>query len=146
MFNVNYEIMFSVVGILSFIGWTALIFSPLRLVPLVLTARVISLLLAVIYTYFLVTLWGNETKVDFSSLAGVANGFSDMGNLLTGWIHFLAIDLFIGAWQVERAKKIGIKHIILLPCLILTFLVGPLGMLLFMLIESIKSKSVQLKN
>jgi len=138
--------MFSLVGILSFIGWSALIFSPFRLVPLVLTARIISLLLAIIYTCFLVALWGNETKVDFSSLAGVSHGFSDMGNLLTGWIHFLAIDLFIGAWQVERAKKIGIKHVILLPCLILTFLVGPLGMLLFMLIESIKTKSVQLKN
>lgn len=143
MFNINYEVMFSVVGVLSFIGWGALAFSPLRHAPLVLIARVISILLALIYTYFLVSLWGDEPKVDFSSLGGVANGFSNMGHLLTGWIHFLALDLFIGAWQVERAKEIGIPHIALLPCLALTFLVGPLGLLLFLMIQSIKMRKIE---
>lgn len=143
MFNINNEVMFSVVGVLSFIGWGALAFSPLRHAPLILIARVISILLALIYTYFLVSLWGHEPKVDFSSLAGVASGFSNMGHLLTGWMHFLALDLFIGAWQVERARKIGIPHIILLPCLMLTFLVGPLGLLLFLVIQSIKMRKIK---
>ena len=142
MFNTNYEIMFSVVGVSSLIGWGALAFSPLRHAPLILAARIISILLALIYTYLLVSLWGHEPKVDFSTLAGVASGFSYMGHLLTGWIHFLALDLFIGAWQVERAKKIGIPHIILLPCLMLTFLVGPLGLLLFLMIQSIKLRTI----
>lgn len=143
MFNINYEIMFSVVGLLSFIGWGALVFSPLRHVALILVARIISVILVLIYTYLLVSLWGHEPKVDFSTLEGVASGFSDMGHLLTGWIHFLALDLFIGAWQVERAKKIGIPHIVLLPCLILTFLVGPLGLFLFLMIQSIKMRSIK---
>ncbi len=135
MFNMNYEIMFSIVGILSFIGWGALAFSPLRHATLIIVARLISIILALIYTYLLVLLWGHEPKVDFSTLAGVASGFSDMGHLLTGWIHFLALDLFIGAWQVERAKSIGIPHVVVIPCLILTFLVGPLGLLLFLMIK-----------
>jgi len=144
MFNINYEIMFSVVGVLSFIGWGALAFSPLRHAPLILIARIISVILALKYTYFLVSLWGHEPKLDFSTLEGVASGFSEMGHLLTGWIHFLALDLFIGAWQVETAKNIGIPHIVLLPCLILTFLVGPLGLLLFLMIQSIKMRSIRL--
>jgi hypothetical protein len=143
MFNISYEIIFSTVGVLSFIGWGALVFSPLRPAPLTLAARIISIVLALIYTYLLVSLWGHETKVDFSSLEGVADGFSYMGHLLTGWIHFLALDLFLGAWQVERARKIGIPHIILLPCLMLTFLVGPLGLLLFLMIEAIKMRSIK---
>ena len=143
MFNINYEIMFSVVGVLSFIGWGALVFSPLWHVALILVARILSVILALIYTYLLVSLWGHEPKVDFSTLEGVASGFSDMGHLLTGWIHFLALDLFIGAWQVERAKKIGIPHIVLVPCLILTFLVGPLGLFLFLMIQSIKMRSIK---
>jgi putative flippase GtrA len=143
MFNINYEIMFSVVGVLSFIGWGALAFSPLRHAPLILVARIISIILALIYTYLLVSLWGHEPKVDFSTLAGVASGFSDMGHLLTGWIHFLALDLFIGAWQVERAKSIGIPHVVVLPCLMLTFLVGPLGLFLFLMIQSIKVRAVK---
>ena len=143
MFNINYEIMFSIVGVLSFIGWGALAFSPLRHAPLILVARIISIILALIYTYLLVLLWGHEPKVDFSTLAGVASGFSDMGHLLTGWIHFLALDLFIGAWQVERAKSIGIPHVVVLPCLMLTFLVGPLGLFLFLMIQSIKMRVVK---
>lgn len=143
MLNINYDVMFSVVGGLSFIGWGALVFSPLLHKPLILVARVISLFLAIIYTYFLISLWGHEPKVDFSSLEGVANGFLNMGHLLTGWIHFLALDLFIGAWQVERAKTIGIPHIILLPCLLLTFLVGPLGLLLFLTIQFLKVRRIE---
>jgi len=143
MFNINYEIMFSVVGVLSFIGWGALVFSPLWHVALILVARILSVILALIYTYLLVSLWGHEPKVDFSTLEGVASGFSDMGHLLTGWIHFLALDLFIGAWQVERAKSIGIPHVVVLPCLMLTFLVGPLGLFLFLMIQSIKMRSIK---
>lgn len=143
MFNMNYEFMFSAVGILSFIGWGALAFSPLRHAALIIVARLISIILALIYTYLLVLLWGHEPKVDFSTLAGVASGFSDMGHLLTGWIHFLALDLFIGAWQVERAKSIGIPHVVVLPCLLLTFLVGPLGLFIFLMIQSIKMRAVK---
>jgi hypothetical protein len=140
MFNIDYEAMFSVVGVLSFIGWGALSLSPVRPIPIILSARLISALLALVYTYYLVSLWSQEPTIDFSSLAGVANSFSNDGHLLSGWIHFLALDLFIGAWQVERAIKIGIPHIILLPCLALTFLFGPLGLLLFLLIQSVKVK------
>lgn len=140
----NFEIFFSVVGVLSFIGWGALIISPFRHTALIMLARIISIVLAVLYIYLLVALWGEEPKVDFSSLAGVANGFSNMGHLLTGWIHFLALDLYIGAWQVERAKKVGIAYIVLLPCLVLTFLVGPLGLFLFIMIQSIKMRAFKL--
>ena len=144
MFNLAYEAMFSLVGILSFIGWGALALAPLKRSSLIFTARVISILLASIYCYLLVVSWGNEPEVDFSSLAGVAEGFSDSGHLLTGWVHFLAIDLFLGAWQVERANKIGLPHLILLPCLLLTFLVGPLGLLLFFIFQAIKTRTFKI--
>lgn len=144
MFNLDYETMFSVVGVMSFMGWGALALSPLRRIPLVLFARLISVLLALVYTYYLISLWSQEPTIDFSSLAGVASGFSNAGHLLSGWIHFLALDLFIGAWQVERAEKIGLPHIFVVPCLALTFLFGPLGLLLFLLIQSLKTKSFRI--
>ncbi|MEH6443815.1 MAG: abscisic acid-deficient protein Aba4 family protein [Oceanospirillaceae bacterium] len=97
MFNISYEIIFSTVGVLSFIGWGALVFSPLHHVALTLVARVISIVLALIYTNLLVSLWGHEAKVDLSFLEVVADGFSYMGHLLSGWIHLLALDLFLGA-------------------------------------------------
>jgi hypothetical protein len=144
MFNIDYEALFSFVGILSFIGWGALAISPLRLTTLVLVVRVVSILLALIYTFFLFSLWGQEPTVSYLSLADVASGFSNEGHLLTGWVHFLAFDLFIGTWQVERASKVGVSHIVLLPCLLLTFLFGPLGLMLFLMIQSIKLRSFKI--
>ena len=50
---------------------------------------------------------------------------------MLGWTHFLAFDLFTGAWAVEDAAKIGIPHWALVVPLVLTFLVGPIGLLTY---------------
>jgi hypothetical protein len=51
---------------------------------------------------------------------------------LAGWVHYLAFDLFIGGWEVRTAQREGIPHLAVLPCLVLTFLFGPVGLLLFL--------------
>ena len=50
---------------------------------------------------------------------------------LAGWIHYLAFDLFVGAWEVRTARREGIAFLLVLPCLALTFLFGPAGFLAF---------------
>jgi hypothetical protein len=54
---------------------------------------------------------------------------------LAGWIHYLAFDLFLGAWQVRDANRRDINHLWLVPCLVLTFLAGPVGLLLYFCIR-----------
>jgi hypothetical protein len=56
--------------------------------------------------------------------------------LLAGWIHYLAFDLFIGSWQVRDAERNGVPHLAVVPCLVLTFLLGPTGLLLYLLIRA----------
>ena len=51
---------------------------------------------------------------------------------LAGWVHYLAFDLFVGAWEVRTARREAIPHLLVLPCLVLTFLFGPVGFLLFL--------------
>ena len=51
--------------------------------------------------------------------------------LLAGWLHYLAFDLFVGAWEVRTAHKDGIAHLAIVPSLLLTFMVGPAGFLVF---------------
>lgn len=46
-------------------------------------------------------------------------------------LHYLAFDLFVGAWQVRTARREGIAHLAVFPSLILTFMVGPVGLLVF---------------
>ncbi len=51
--------------------------------------------------------------------------------LLAGWLHYLAFDLFVGAWEVRDASTHGVPHVLVVPCLLLTFLLGPIGLLAY---------------
>ncbi|HIN10636.1 MAG TPA: DUF4281 domain-containing protein, partial [Acidobacteria bacterium] len=68
----------------------------------------------------------------FGSLAEVARLFENPSLLLAGWVHYLAFDLFIGAWEVRDARRLGIPHLLVVPCLVLTFMLGPVGLLLYL--------------
>jgi hypothetical protein len=123
-------------------GWLLLIFAPgwtytRRLVP-----AVIAVPLALCYVYLLATHWGDAG--DFNSLAGVGRLFADPYVLLGGWIHYLAFDLFVGAWIARDAQRAGIPHLAILPCLLLSFLLGPAGLLLYWLIRGIRNRQYDL--
>jgi hypothetical protein len=89
-----------------------------------------ALYLALIVGHFQLTDLGK-----FSSLAGILELFQNPAVLLAGWVHFLAFDLWVGAWIVRKGKEVNISHFILLPILLLTFLLGPIGFLLFLLVQ-----------
>ncbi len=55
--------------------------------------------------------------------------------LLAGWIHYLAFDLFVGSWEVSDAHAQGIHHLLLVPCLLATFMVGPAGLALYFILK-----------
>lgn len=122
------------------LGWVALALAPLKRTLCVAFARILALLLAAGYLaqYFLTT----ETVdgAGFGSLAEVTALFSAPGNLMLGWTHYLAFDLFIGSWEVEDAAKEGVPHWLLLPCLFLTLMLGPIGLLLYFAIKFAKRR------
>jgi len=43
--------------------------------------------------------------------------------------HYFAFDLFIGSWEVRDAARHQVPHLLVVPCLILTFMLGPIGLL-----------------
>ncbi len=73
---------------------------------------------------------------NFSSLAGVMAFFTSPVAATAGWIHYLVFDLFIGAWQVRDAHARGIPHLAVVPCLVLTLLAGPVGLLLYLALRA----------
>ncbi|MNC91016.1 hypothetical protein D3C83_71980 [compost metagenome] len=77
----------------------------------------------------------------FGSLADVAALFQKRELLLAGWIHYLCFDLFIGAWEVRDSQQHGIPHLVVIPCLIMTFLLGPIGLLFYFAIRSAKLRN-----
>ncbi|MES1161991.1 MAG: abscisic acid-deficient protein Aba4 family protein, partial [Rhizobacter sp.] len=67
----------------------------------------------------------------YGSIEAVQRLMAVPGLLTAGWLHYLAFDLFVGAWIAERAGVLGLPHLLVLPLLALTFLFGPLGWLAF---------------
>ena len=72
-----------------------------------------------------------DGPVDFTTLEGVRNIFGNDMGVLIGWSHYLVFDLFVGAWEARDAQRRGISHWLLVPCLLLTFMLGPVGLLVY---------------
>ena len=93
------------------------------------------MLLGIAYIYAMHHALPFPEGAGFGSLSEVLNAFAVPWLALAGWIHYLAFDLFIGAWEVRDAQRRGIAHVWLIPCLPLTFLAGPVGLLLYLAIR-----------
>ncbi len=127
----NAETVFSIANSLALIGWILLIFAPRwRWMQKIVASGGISLLLAIAYLILIVLFFG-KAEGGFGSLADVMKLFTNQWATLAGWIHYLAFDLFVGGWEVRDAESRGISHWFVIPCLILTFLFGPIGFLLY---------------
>lgn len=131
------DTLFTATNVLAMIGWAGLILLPGRQFVVRILARVlIPAVIAVIYIILMVSHAGSAPEGGgFGSLAGIATLFSVDALLLAGWIHYLAFDLFVGSWEVGDARKEGIPHLIVVPCLALTFLAGPAGLALYFAVK-----------
>jgi hypothetical protein len=79
---------------------------------------------------------GENPELDFS-FEGIKQLFANEKGLLVAWIHYLAFDMMVGIYECEQALKRGIPHWLLLPCLLFTFMLGPIGWLMFWTISKI---------
>lgn len=131
------ETVFQAGSSLALLGWIVLACSPggTRWAPRArrFAGRWLPLVLAVAY----VALFARHGMGDggYGSLAEVQRLFAVPGLLTAGWLHYLAFDLFVGAWISERAAALGLPHVVVLPLLALTFLFGPAGLLAWALLS-----------
>ena len=136
------EILFSICNVTAMFGWLLLIFAPRKKwATFTVAGMAIPLVLASMYA-FLFLAHSSEATGGFSSLQGVASLFSNPWILLAGWIHYLTFDLFIGAWQVRDSVTANVPHALLVPCLILTFLLGPIGLGCYLALRFVRSRSL----
>jgi hypothetical protein len=124
------EGVFSACNMLALAGWILLLAAPRRDQAMKIAGTAIPLTLAAIYLA-LFALHARGSRGGFSSLAAVAQLFDNHWLLLAGWVHYLAFDLFIGAWETRDAMARRIPRLLLAPCLLLTFMLGPIGLLCY---------------
>ena len=80
----------------------------------------------------------------YLSISNLSNLFSKNLFLMLFWIHFISINLFVGGWIVKDSQKFHINKIIVAFPLLITYLIGPLGLFIYWLIRIFYAKSINL--
>lgn len=131
--TIDPDLVFRVANLIAVCTWIALALSPARArwAPVVrrVAGRYVPLLFAAVYVVLIAAFWTQDAG--FGSLEQVRRLFAVPELLVAGWLHYLAFDLFVGAWVAERAPQFGMPHAAVLPLLVLCFLFGPAGWLAY---------------
>ena len=138
----NPDTLFQYANTLALLGWIVLLASPF--VPGWadrISGTIIPLLLAIAYSGLVLAFWSGA-QGGFDSLVNVEKLFQTREVVLAGWIHYLAFDLFVGAWAVRTARAESMPFLLVAPCLALTFLFGPAGLLAFQSLRFVRARIV----
>lgn len=101
------------------------------------------LLLGTAYVVGLAT-FDSPAGASFSSLDGVASLLGSRHGALVGWLHYLVFDLFVGAWVVRDARRRAIHQGYVVPCLLLTLMLGPAGLGLYLVLRLVLRRATAL--
>ncbi|MEM7486077.1 MAG: ABA4-like family protein [Bacteroidota bacterium] len=134
---------FSIANTMAMPMWLLMMVLPKwKVTRFLIDYKVIPILLSLFYVYYMVSHIQAGGDLDFGNLSAVMSLFTMEMAVMAGWIHYLAFDLLVGMWMLNQNHKLGIHQLLMVPCLFATFMLGPIGFLLFMLIRTLKiSKS-----
>lgn len=95
------------------------------------------------YVYFLSTTKGTFSA-DFSSLSGLTEMFqnSKPRGVAAGWLHYLAFDFWVGCWMLKNSQDKGVNHLWMILPLICTFMLGPVGIIIYTLVLLTQKKLI----
>lgn len=138
----DWTLIFNTVNLIALIGWAALILLP-RWPALLAAVLYCGIgLLCLIYASGLIGLisgalpaGGPGGGADFTTIAGVRSIFANDAGVTIGWTHYLAFDLFVGLWIARDGDAKGISRFIQAPILLATFIAGPFGLLIWLIIR-----------
>jgi hypothetical protein len=140
----SYDLLFNLVNLSVLPAWALLILAPKWSVTEKLVHSMLyPLLLGGVYIFGMgmAAFAGHGAEGGgFTSIDGVRTLFSSDVGMVIGWTHFLVFDLFVGAWEARDAQRRGFSHWLLVPCLLLTFMLGPIGLFLYVVLRKMTGK------
>ena len=135
-------------GVLPF--WFVLIFFPRSHISRIFVTSIFPIFI-LSGTYIFILYKSYLNSYDFNTnfnlylgLDNISDLFSNKSFLITFWVHFIAINLFTGGWIVKDAQKFQINKILLFFPLLITYLIGPIGLFFYWLIRIFYTKSINL--
>ena len=139
----NWEMGFTAINAMVFPAWILLIVLPTaKITRAAVHSMLWPVLMGSIYAVLLVAAIGfgvAHPDAGFS-YTGVSALFDHPNGLLIGWSHYLVFDLFVGAWIARDAQRLEIAHWKTIPCLLGSFLFGPVGLLLYAILRLVSGK------
>ena len=147
-FTIDTLYMWINLGVLPF--WFILIVFPQSHLSRIFVASIFPFfILSGVYIFILYKsyLIGYDFDGNFSLYLGLnelSRLFEDHLYLMIFWTHFIAINLFIGGWIVKDSQKFSINKVLMAVPLIVTYLIGPLGLLLYWIIRIFYAKRISL--
>ena len=135
-------------GVLPF--WLILIFFPnSKICRIFVTSIFPFLILSGAYIFILYKSY--LSSYDYSSNFELYLNIDNLKNLLSNdyflimfWVHFISINLFTGGWIVKDSQKFTINKFLIIVPLVITYLIGPIGLIVYWLIRIFYAKSINL--
>ena len=135
-------------GVLPF--WMVLIIFPQSQICRIFITSIFPIfILSLIYSYLL-HLFFNEgynfirNFELYLGLDAVSNLFADKAFIILFWLHFLAMNLFCGGWIVSDSQMFGMNRFLVSIPLIITYLIGPVGVFVYWIIRMFYAKRIRL--
>ena len=98
----------------------------------------------ILYKSYLIGYDFNGNFTLYLGLSELSRLFEDHLYIMIFWTHFIAINLFIGGWIVKDSQKFSINKVLMAVPLIVTYLIGPIGLLLYWIIRIFYAKRISL--
>ena len=135
-------------GVIPF--WLILIIFPQSHICRIIVVSIFPIFILSLTYGYLLYLFFNEGYNFFGNfelylgLDNISNLFSDQSFLILFWVHFLSINLFCGSWMVKDSQMFGINKFLMSLPLLITYLIGPLGLTLYWLVRIFYAKRINL--
>ena len=136
--NMDSNTLFDLASAIAASAWALMIFTPKwKYTQRAIQTMAVPAVLSIFYLGIVITHFSGGLP-DFSSLEEIRALFSNDYMLLAGWIHYLSFDLVLGSWILARSQAQKFSHWLVAPVLLLTFMMGPVGLLAFFTLHYLK--------
>jgi Domain of unknown function (DUF4281) len=135
----NVSNVYVLAGIAIFIPWLLLLWLPYGRF----TDRVVQLFALALMVLGLIFTWRFFTQGSFSDRFLCADCLSRLfineNMVISAWLNYLSFGLFAGLWVIHDGDQVRIPHFYRLFPLILIFLAGPIGVVLYLVMRYVRT-------
>ena len=147
----NWDSVFTIINVVALLGWLLIAAGPRGPKTLALVLYLGVGLLCFAYAAMVVGLhsgWFEPNRLPGApppnfldyNITGLRNLFMSDGGVVLGWTHYLAFDLFVGQWIAKDADHKGFSRLVQVPVLFLTLMVGPVGLLVWLVVRDRRAR------